>query len=417
MPSYQGAGPERKLAETSLSCYDPCILIMPVTNMHGYISRRVEEHLEKALGRSPAVAILGPRQCGKSTLAREYLRSRAVEHVSLDLQDRSDRNKLREPELFLEQHRGHLVCLDEIQLTPNLSPVLRVEIDRERRPGRFLILGSASRDLLRQSTETLAGRIAVLELTTLGLDEVADFAPWQTVWTRGGFPESLLATNDEASFDWRLDFIKTFLERDIPQLGYAIPAGTIERLWKLLSHYHGQILNYSKAAQAANLAVPTLKKYLRILEQTFMIRLLPPMEANLKKRLVKSPKVYLRDSGILHALNGIETYDDLLSHPGNGASWEGWVIETLLSIHRRWKPSFLRTSNQAEVDIILERGTKRVLIECKLTKAPSPSRGFYQLIQDLRPQEAWIVAPVDQVYEVASGVRVGNVHHVRLDHQ
>jgi len=339
-----------------------------------------------------------------------------VSHVFLDLQDRADRGKLNEPELFLEQHRDHLVCLDQIQLTPDLFPVLRVEIDRAQRPGRFLILGSASRDLLRQSTETLAGRIAFLELTPFGLDEVANRTPWHRLWTRGGFPESLLAADDEASFDWRIDFIRTFLERDIPQLGYSIPAGTIERLWKLLTHYHGQTLNYSKAAESAGLSIPTFKKYLGMLEQTYMIRLLRPSEPNLKKRLVKAPKVYVRDSGLLHTLSEIESYDDLLAHPRNGASWEGWVIENLISTHERWKPSFIRTSNQAEVDLMLERGKMRVLIECKLTKAPVPSRGFHQLIQDLHPDAAWIASPVDEVYHVAPGIRAGNVHHIQLDH-
>ena len=280
--------------------------------MHGYIKRNAEADVARALNRSPIVAILGPRQCGKSTLTKRFLADRGIDRVYLDLQDRADRSKLSEPELFLEHHRGHLVCLDEIQLVPDLFPALRVEVDRDRRPGRMLILGSASRDLLRQSTETLAGRIAFVDLTPLRYDEVMSIQPWQDIWNRGGFPDSLLATDDEDSFAWREDFIRTFLERDIPALGFAIPTGVMERLWRILAHYHGQSMNYSKAAAAADLAIPTLRKYLSILEQTYMIRLLPPTEANIKKRLVKAPKLYIRDSGLLHALRDIDTVDDLM---------------------------------------------------------------------------------------------------------
>ncbi len=383
--------------------------------MHGYIPRRAEAGITAALARSPVVAILGARQCGKSTLARSYLRARRVAHIYLDLQDRADRNKLNEPELFFEQHRDTLVCLDEIQMVPEIFSALRVEIDKRRHAGRFLILGSASRDLLRQATETLAGRIAFLELTPFGFDEVRDRASWQNLWTRGGFPDSLLAADDETSFDWRVDFIRTFLERDIPQLGFAIPVKTMERLWRLLAHYHGQTLNMSKAAAAADLAVPTFKKYLAILEQTYMLRLLPPAEPNLKKRLIKSPKVYLRDSGLLHTLRDIASFDELIAHPVNGASWEGFVIENLVASNPRWTASYVRTSNDAEVDLVMERGRRRVVIECKLTKAPTPSRGFHQLCADLKPQAAWIVAPVDQTYAVQTGIQVGHLQHIRLD--
>ncbi len=382
--------------------------------MHGYIKRKAESDVERALSRSPVVAILGPRQCGKSTLTRTFLAARAIDRVYLDLQDRADRNKLNEPEIFLEHHRKHLICLDEIQLVPDLFPAIRVEIDRDRRPGRMLILGSASRDLLRQSTETLAGRIAFVELTPLRHDEVMTIHPWQDIWNRGGFPDSLLAKNDEDSFAWREDFIRTFLERDIPALGFAIPTAVMERLWRILAHYHGQSMNHSKAAAAADISVPTLRKYLSILEQTYMIRLLPPMESNMKKRLIKSPKLYIRDTGLLHALRDIETVDDIMANPVNGASWEGFVLENLIAANPRWKASYLRTSNDAEVDLVLERGARTVLIECKLTKAPHMSRGFHQLISDIKPDAAWIAAPVDSPYEIASNVSVGNIHHIQL---
>ncbi len=372
--------------------------------MHGYITRLIENKLLSALRRSPAVAILGPRQCGKSTTAKMLLGN--IPSIYLDLQDRVDRNKLVEPELFFDRYRKKLICLDEIQLLPDFFSVLRSEIDRDRRTGRFLILGSASRDLIKQSTESLAGRIAFIDLTPFLVKEISDIVLPTDLWLRGGFPESVLAHDDTTSFDWRIDFIRTFMERDIPNLGFTIPIPIIERLWLLLAHYHGQTVNYHKLAEAVDISIPTLKKYIAVLEQTYMIRLLPPAETNLKKRLIKSPKVYLRDSGILHALLEIETYDYLLANPVAGASWEGFVIENIISQHDRWRPSFLRTSNGAEIDLVLERSGQRHLFECKLSKAPKPSRGFYELLDSMNPRSSWIIAPVDEPYEIKKGIFV-----------
>ncbi len=372
--------------------------------MHGYINRLIEEKINKSLSRSPATAILGPRQCGKSTTARKMLENQPS--IYLDLQDRVDRNKLAEPELFFDRYRDKLICLDEIQLLPEFFSVLRSEIDKDRRPGRFLILGSASRDLIRQSTESLAGRIAYLDLSPFLVNEVPETVTWSDLWLRGGFPESTLARDDGDSFDWRLDFIKTFMERDIPGLGFNIPVPVIERLWLLLAHYHGQTVNYHKLAAATDISIPTLKKYLAILEKTYMLRLLPPAETNLKKRLIRSPKIYLRDSGLLHALLSIETYDNLLANPVAGSSWEGFVIENIIACYSRWKPSFIRTSNGAEMDLILERAGRYHVFECKLSKAPKPSRGFYELIDSLQPESAWVIAPVDDSYEIKKGVIV-----------
>jgi uncharacterized protein len=382
-----------------------------VSIMHGYIHRLIENNLRKALARSPSVAILGPRQCGKSTTARQFLIG-DVPSVYLDLQDRVDRNKLGEPELFFDRHRDKLICLDEIQQLPEFFSVLRSEIDKERRPGRFLILGSASRDLLRQSTESLAGRIAYIDLTPFLIKEVKDVSSWADLWLRGGFPESLLADSDQASFDWRLDFIRTFMERDIPNLGYAIPVPVIERLWLLIAHYHGQTVNFSKMAAAADISIPTLKKYLAVLEQTYMIRMLPPCSKNLKKRLIKSPKIFIRDSGILHGLLDIETYDDLLANPMAGASWEGFAIENIIALYDRWQPSFLRTSNGAEIDLVLERSGRRHVFECKLSKAPKPSRGFHELVDRLQPESARVIAPVDEPFEITKGVVVCSPNHL-----
>lgn len=377
-----------------------------VTNMHGYVPRLAGEKVARALGRSPAVALLGPRQCGKSTLARRLLEGRPA--VYLDLQDRADRNKLNEPELFFELHREELVCLDEIQRAPELFPALRAEIDRRRANGRFLILGSASRDLLRQTTETLAGRIAFVELTPFLVPEVRGVADPRELWLRGGFPPSLLAVDGGASFDWRVDFVRTFLERDVPSFGFTIPAPTMERLWRLLAHYNGQTVNFSKVAEAGGMSVPTLKRHLALLEQTYVIRLLPAFAANLKKRLVSAPKVYLRDTGILHALLDIETHDDLLGSPACGASWEGHAVETVAAALPRHRASYLRTSNGAEVDLVMERGADRQLFEMKLSKAPKPTRGFHELGALLSPTRSWLLAPVDEPYDFDSKVRVAS---------
>ncbi len=381
--------------------------------MHGYIPRKAESELRRALRRSPAVAILGPRQCGKSTLATHWLRQGSS--VYLDLQDRTDRAKLNEPELFFEHHRGELVCLDEIQQLPEFFGTLRSEIDRDRRPGRFLILGSASRDLIRQSNESLAGRLAQIELTPFLLSEVEASIDWQTSWVRGGFPDSLLAGDDQDSFDWRNDFVRTFLERDIPSLGLSIPMPIMDRLWRLLAHYHGQTLNYSKLAGALDLSVPTIRKYLAVLEQTYMLRLLPPFETNLKKRLVRSPKVYLRDSGTLHCLLEIENFDQLLAHPVVGESWEGFVIEQLIAAMPRWRPAFLRTGNGAEIDLVMQRGECLRVFEIKLSKAPRPTRGFFELVGQLKPEQAWVIAPVDEAFEWRKGVWVTNLAGMSLE--
>lgn len=375
--------------------------------MHGYVQRKDEERLLSALGRSPAVALLGPRQAGKSTLARHLI---DTDHaVYLDLQNRSDLAKLNEPELFFEEHRDQLVCLDEIQRVPELFNILRSEIDQKRVPGRFLLLGSASRDLIRSSNESLAGRIAYLDLTPFLLEEVEAVTDWKTLWRRGGFPDSLLAVDDEASIDWRVDFIRTFLEQDIPGFGFSIPAPVIDRLWRLLAHSNGQTANYSKLAGAADLSVSALKKYLAILEQTYMVRLLRPWEKNLKKRLVKSPKIYLRDTGILHTLLDVDSYDQLLAHPINGPSWESFCIENIIAAMPRYRPAFIRSSNGAEVDLVMEKGSDVQFLEFKLSKAPKPSRGFYEIIGAASPSAATVIAPVDEPYKIRGGVTVANL--------
>lgn len=379
--------------------------------MQGYLPRRLQRLLAERLTQFPVVAVLGPRQCGKTTLVRETFADRP-ETVYLDLEARSDLAKLRDPELYFSllrtEKKAPLVCLDEVQRLPEIFAVLRSEVDREKRNGQFLILGSASRDLLRQSSESLAGRIAYLELTPLLASELpaGDTADLTRLWLRGGFPRSFLAAGNEASRAWRESFVRTFLERDIPQLGFNIPAAGLGRLWRMLAHLHGEQLNSSQLGAALGVSPPTVRSYVDLLTQTFMVRLLEPLAANLKKRLVKSPKLYLRDSGILHTLLEIDGVEDLLAHPQHGTSWEGVVIENALAALPDWRPSYYRTVEGAEIDLILERGRRRIAVECKASSAPTLSRGFWTALDDLKIREAWIVAPVEEPYPIREGVMV-----------
>lgn len=382
-------------------------------DLHGYIPRRLENEVHHSLLSFPVTAILGPRQCGKSTLARTVLQGRE-DTVYLDLQRPSDLRKLEDPEFFFETQREKLICIDEIQRVPELFPIIRVAVDGQRRPGKFLVLGSASQDLIRQSSETLAGRIHYLELTPFCLDELmaaglAGKDDYLQIWVRGGFPDSATASSEKVSFEWRTDFIRTFLEREIPQFGFSIPALTLRRFWTMLAHYHGQMLNASKIGQSLGFSSPTIRGYLDIMAQTFMVRVLPPFHANIKKRLIKSPKVYLRDSGILHALLEIEELEDLLGHPVLGNSWEGWCMEQIISMMPQWRPCFYRTSSGEEIDLVLERGRRRLAFEFKASMAPKVSRGFPGSIEILQPEQTWIIAPVGDSYSLMAGVEVTNI--------
>lgn len=372
--------------------------------MQIYIPRSLEEPIREHLRQFPCTAILGPRQCGKTSIAQVICRER--ESVYLDLERPADARRLQEPELFFDEHRDRLICLDEIQRVPDLFPVLRGWIDRNR-SARFLVLGSASRDLIRQSSESLAGRIGYLELTPFRANEVRSRGiSEKTLWMRGGFPESLLASSDRASTRWRENFVQTFLERDLPGLGVQIPAPTLARFWSMCAHHHAQTLNNSALAQSLGVSQPTIRKYVDLLSQTFMLRVLPPFEANLKKRLVKAPKIYLRDSGTLHSLLGIDDFSELLGHPGYGASWEGFALEQVLEGLPRWKHGFYRTSDGTELDLVLERGEHRIGFEFKASVAPSVTRGFWNSLDALKIDEAYIVAPVDSGYSLKRPVRV-----------
>lgn len=367
------------------------------------IKRDLQSKALAWLKRFPAVALLGPRQCGKSTLAMELLRT-LRRPVYLDLEMPSDRNKLQDAESFFSMHERQLVCLDEIQRMPDIFPLLRGILDRRGRNGQMLILGSASPDLLRQSSESLAGRIGYLELTPFLLPEVLNM---RRLWLRGGFPRSFLARNDADSLEWRREFIRTFLERDITQLGFGIPAETLRRFWTICAHLHGRLWNASAVGQAIGVSHTTARSYLDILSQTFLLRVLPPCERNLKKRLVKTPKLYLRDTGLLHALLGIASGDDLLGHPIYGVSWEGLVIESILArLGTAWQASFYQTSKGSEVDLVLEQGRRRIVVECKASRTPQVTKGFWTSLKDLDVERAWVVAPVTEAYPISKGIWV-----------
>jgi len=375
-----------------------------------YLPRKLYNTVLAQLQDFPAVAMLGPRQCGKSTLAHALI-AQVGESLYLDLEKPSDLKKLSEPELFFALHQNKLICLDEIQRRPELFTILRSIIDERGNNGQFLILGSASQDLIRQSSETLAGRITYLELTPFLLCETdsekeSSTARLNTRWLRGGFPRSYLAGSDQTSMRWRHNFVRTFLERDIRQHGFQIPPETLMRLWKMCAHSHGQLLNSSKIGESIGVSHTTIRSYIDLLTQTFMLRTFMPFVANLKKRLVKSPKIFIRDTGILHALLDIETHDDLMGHPVFGASWEGLVIENILYEFYGWTAGFYRTAAGAELDLVLGKGKKRIGIECKASAAPQVSTGFWNALEDLEITEAYIVAPVKEPYPIHKQVTV-----------
>ena len=359
------------------------------------IPRRLLSTLTSALAEVPAVALLGPRQAGKTTLAHEVAGTRPT--VYLDLESEADRAKLSEPELYLAQHADKLVILDEIQRTPQLFQSLRGLVDKGRRrgrgTGRFLVLGSASIDLLRQSSESLAGRIRYLELCPLDAGEVGA-ERLDALWLRGGFPESLLAASDAASLRWRTDFIRTYLERDIPQLGPRIPAETLRRLWTMLAHQQGGLLNAASLARALAVDGKTVAAYLDLLVDLLLVRRLPPWHGNVRKRLVKSPKVYIRDSGLVHALLGIGDREALLAHPAVGGSWEGLAIESLIAAAPSGaEPHFFRTAAGAEIDLLLKLPGHRKpwAIEIKRGLAPKLERGFRLACEAVRPERRLVV--------------------------
>lgn len=365
--------------------------------------------VESALQRQAAVALLGPRQVGKTTLALSL--AEKTPSLYLDLESRADRAKLSDPALFLERHEDRLVILDEVHRVPELFQTLRGLIDKGRRKGRrtgrFLILGSASIDLLRQSGESLAGRIAYVEMGPFDVLEIGPkSAARLDLWLRGGFPDSYLAADDGQSFALRRDFIRSYLERDVPMFGPRIPAETLERLWTMLAHGQGTLLNASRLAAGLAISAQSVTRYIDLLADLLLVRRLSPFHANLGKRLVKSPKVYVRDSGLVHALLGIADHVALAGHPVVGASWEGFVIENLLTAAPAGtRASFYRTAAGAEIDLLLELpGGRRWAVEIKSGLSPRLEKGFHFARQDLKPGKSFVVYAGDDRYPLDEGV-------------
>ncbi len=377
------------------------------------IERSLTLSLCDVLAYSPAVALLGPRQSGKTTLALEIGGKIGRPTLYLDLESERDRAKLAQPELYLADHLDKLVILDEVHRAPGLFPVLRGLIDLARRAGReaglYLLLGSASLDLLKQSGETLAGRVAYLELTPFSLAEVRHL-PADAVWLRGGFPGSLLAGSDARSLRWRQDFIRSYLERDVPQFGPRIAAETLRRFWGMLAHHQGGLLNTAQFARNLGVDVKTAAGYLDLLVDLLLVRRLPPWHANLGKRLVKSPKVYVRDSGLVHDLLAIPDKETLLAHPVVGASWEGFVVENLLvAAPEGVQGYFYRSSGGAEIDLLLAWPDGALwAIEIKRSLAPRLERGFHAACADLKPARKLVIYPGQETYRLAADVEAMN---------
>ncbi len=366
-----------------------------------------------ALANSPAVALLGPRQTGKTTMALEAARASGRPYLYLDLESEQDRAKLAQAELYLADHVDKLLILDEVHRTPGLFPILRGLIDRNRREGRhagnYLLLGSASLDLLKQSGETLAGRVAYLELAPFTMQETRHL-PQDTLWLRGGFPESLLAPSNARSLRWRQDFIRTYLERDIPQFGQRIAAETLRRFWGMLAHHQGCLLNTAQFARKLGVDAKTAASYLDLLVDLLLVRSLPPWQANLGKRLVKSPKVYVRDSGLAHVLLAIPDKETLLAHPVLGQSWEGFVVENLLnSAPEGIQGYFYRSSGGAEIDLLLCWPNGELwAVEIKRSLTPKLERGFHAACADLKPARKLVIYPGEESYRLAEDIEAMN---------
>jgi len=358
--------------------------------------RGLRSRIGGALERSRVVALIGPRQCGKTTLARQMVPPSSVNYF--DLEDPVDLQRLEQPMFALRELRG-LVVIDEIQRRSELFPILRVLCDRDPLPARFLVLGSASPTLLRQASESLAGRLEVVEMGGFTLAEVGADAQ-AALWRRGGLPLSYLAATESDSAAWRASFVRTFLERDVPQLGIRIPAAGLHRFWSMLAHYHGQVWNAAEAARSLGVNESTARRYLDLLTGTFMVRQLPPWHANLGKRQVKSPRVYFRDTGLLHHLLGIRSERDVLVHPKSGASWEGFVIEQVLARVQPDQAYFWATHGGAELDLLLVDGDRRIGVECKRVDAPRVSRSMRIAMDDLEFQRILVLYPGPRAYPI-----------------
>lgn len=382
------------------------------------INRSVKKELLELLSAFPAVAILGPRQVGKTTLAKDIAKDLGDNAIYLDLESNSSRAKLFDPESYFQLHVGKLIILDEIHRMPQIFSALRGIIDERRaqgnRYGQFLILGSASLDLIRQSSETLAGRIAYKQLSGLLLSELDNpHTELNQLWLRGGFPDSFTSKTDASSFIWRQQFIGTYLERDVPQFGPRIPATLLNRLWTMLAHNQGGMLNTTTISSGLGVSNPTARKYIDLLEDLLLLRTVMPWSGNVGKRLVKTPRVYIRDSGLTHALLDIVTMEDLLGHPVVSASWEGFVLENIIaSLPMNAKPYFYRTAAGAEIDLVIEKGSQRMAIEIKRSMSPVISKGFHIGCQDLNATQHFVVYPGEEIFPLGAGIEAIPIYDI-----
>ncbi len=359
----------------------------------------------------PMVGLLGPRQCGKTTLARDFIRTLPNKRIHyFDLEDPEHLNRLSDPKLALSPLEG-LIVIDEVQRMPELFPLLRVLIDRKPRKQRYLILGSASRDFLRQTSESLAGRIVYLELPPFTVFEADDV---RRLWLRGGFPPAYLAKSNTDSMTWRKAYVSTFLERDLPSMGIGFSANTMRRFWMMLAHWNGQVFNASEFARSLDVTSPTIKRFLDILAGTFMIRILKPWHANIHKRQVKSPKVYFQDMGIMHALLNVPDHASLEGHPKIGASWEGFALEQVIRIYRADAEEcfFWATHTNAELDLLIARGNTTLAFEFKYSSTPRITRSMHAALRELDLDRITIVCPGDTTYPLAENIRVTNLRQL-----
>ncbi len=381
--------------------------------MHDFIHRDIEKFIHLNLQTFPAIVLLGSRQCGKSTLIKK-ISSKFDSFLYLDLQNYEDLNRLTDINLFFKSNKEATICLDEIQLLPELFSFLRSEIDSNRKNGRFILLGSASQQLIQKTSESLAGRVGLINLTPFTFFELSKDSDFrlQNHWLRGGYPDSYLADNELASNLWRANFIRTYIERDISQLGIQIPALQLRRLLMMVCHSQGQVLNLSKLGESLGTSHTTIRRYIDLLEQTFIVRTLLPFELNIKKRLVKSPKVFIRDTGLLHQLMNVSDFNQLLGNPVLGASWEGYVIENITAKFFDYSAFFYRTASGDEMDLILEKGSERIAIECKVSSAPTLTKGFWNAIESIQPTKTFIVVPINTCYELKNNIWVTGLENI-----
>jgi len=377
-----------------------------------FIHRINEADILSAIQHFPVTAVIGPRQCGKSTLVKYLMENHYSEALYLDLERPSDLEKLNDAEWFLSNQKDKLICIDEIQRKPELFPLIRSLVDEWNRPGCFVVLGSASRDLLMQSSESLAGRIIYKQLTPFLWSELPDITI-EKYFERGGFPRSVLAANDKLSFDWRNSFITTFLERDLLQWINFTPA-TMRRLWQMLAHVNGQTVNYSNLGNSLGVSNQTVKNYIDLLKSTYMVDVVESYISNQGKRLVKAPKVYISDSGIVSALLGLRSFTDLSGHPAFGAVWETIVLANLRGTFPEADISFYRTAGGAEVDFVLQINRKIIAIECKASYSPALSKGNYIAIEDIQPQHTFVVTPSSESWAMRKGIDVVSLNDLIL---